>query len=64
MPHVCITGTCHFGKTRQEVFNRRAYYQDVFCHKDYVERVVSSFTHQIQYEYYGGDLYLPIEGIT
>ena len=34
------------------------------CHCDYVERVVASFSHQIQSEYCGGNRYVSIEGIS
>ena len=37
--------------------------QDVLCSCDYSERVVASFAHQIQSEYYGGNRYVSIEGI-
>ena len=36
----------------------------VFCRHDYEEYVGASFAHQIQYEYYAGNRYVSIEGIT
>ena len=38
--------------------------QDVLCHRDYAERVVASFAHQIQSEYYGGNRAVSIEVIV
>ena len=38
-------------------------FQDVLCRRDYAERVVAIFANQIQYEYYGGNRYVSIEGI-
>ena len=36
----------------------------MLCRRDYAERVVASFTHQIQSEYYGGNISVSIEGIA
>ena len=36
----------------------------MLCHRDYSEIVVASFAHQIQSEYYGGNIYLSIEAIA
>ena len=36
----------------------------VVCRCDYAERVVASFAHQIQCEYYGRNLSVSIEGIV
>ena len=36
----------------------------MLCFRDYTERVVASFAHQIQYEYYGGNRSVSIEGIA
>ena len=38
--------------------------QDVLCHRDYAERVVASFAHQIQSEYYSGNISVSIEDIV
>ena len=40
-------------KSKRTAFKRREYFQDVICRRDYSERVVASFTRQIQSEYYG-----------
>ena len=36
----------------------------MLCRRDYAERVVDSFPHQIQSEYYGGNRSVSIEGIA
>ena len=36
----------------------------MLCHRDYTERVVASFAHQIQSEYNGGNLSVSIKGIS
>ena len=36
----------------------------MLCCRDYAERVVASFTKQIQSEYYGGNISVSIEGIV
>ena len=50
LPHVLILGTNHCGNPRREAFKRRSANQDVLCCRDYAERVVASFSHQIHYE--------------
>ena len=35
----------------------------MLCLRDYAKRVVASFSHQIQSEYYGGNISVSIEGI-
>ena len=45
-------------------FKRRELFQDIICCRDYAERVVASFSNQIQSEYYGGNRYVSIEGIV
>ena len=50
-------------KLRRTPFKRRELFQDFLCHFDYVERVVASFDHQIQSEYYGVNRSVTIEGI-
>ena len=37
--------------------------QDVLCSHGYYDNIVASFTHQIQSEYHGGNISMPIEGI-
>ena len=48
LPYVRIIGTHHCGNTRQEAFKRSSVFQYVLFHHDYAERVVASFSHQIQ----------------
>ena len=36
----------------------------MLCRRDYAERVVVSSSNKIQSEYYGGNRYVSIEGIT
>ena len=48
---------------RRKSFKRRELFQDVLCRRDYFERVVVSFANQIKSEYYGGNIYVSIEGI-
>ena len=64
LPHVRILGTDHCGDTRCEAFKCCSVKQDVLCRRDYAEIVVASFAHQIQYEYYGGNISVSIEGIA
>ena len=64
LPHVCIIGTHKCSNTCKEAFDHSSYFQEVFCHRDDEERVVAIFSHQIQYEYYGGNRYVSIYGIT
>ena len=64
IPHVQILGTNNCGDSHQNAFKRRKSFQDVLCLRDYAERVVASFSHQIQSEYYGGNISVSIEGIA
>ena len=64
IPHVRILGNNYFGNTHHETLKRRRENQHVLCHCDYAERVVASFAHQIQYEHYGGNLYVFVGGIA
>ena len=57
LTHVRIIGTHKCGNTRREAFNCRLYFWDVLFHCDYAERVVVIFSHQIKYEYCGGNRY-------
>ena len=50
MPHVRILGTNHCGELRRTAFKRRELFQDVLCRRDYAERVLASFSNQIQSE--------------
>ena len=47
---------------RQIAFNRRESLQDVLCRRDYAERLVASFSHQIKPEYYVGNISVSIDG--
>ena len=49
---------------RQTAFKRRESFQDVLCRRDYAERLVDSFPHQIQSQYYGINISVSIEGIA
>ena len=48
----------------QTKFKRRESFKDVLCCRDYSERVVSIFTHQIQSEYYGENISVYIDVIA
>ena len=63
LPHVRILGTHHCVAMRQTSFKQRELFQDVLCCRDYAVRVVASFAHQIQSEYYDGNISVSIEGI-
>ena len=60
IPHVQILGTNNCGDSRPPLFKRRESFQDVLCCRDYAERVVASFYHQTQPEYYGGNRFVSI----
>ena len=64
LPHVRILGKNHCGAMLCTAFKQSELFQDVLYHCDYSERVVAIFSHQIQSEYYGGNISVPIEGIT
>ena len=64
LPHVRILVTNHCGEMRCTAFKRRESFQDVLCRHGYAERVVARFSNQIKSEYYGGNIYLSIEGIA
>ena len=36
----------------------------MLCHRDYSDRVIDIFAHQIKSEYYGGNQSISIEGIA
>ena len=48
LPHLHILGIHNCGNTLSEVFKHRRAFQYIFCHCDYANIVVASFTHQIQ----------------
>ena len=56
LPYVHILGKNHCGSMRRTAFKRCEIFQDVLCCRDYSERVVASFSNQIQSEYYGGNI--------
>ena len=58
LARVRILGNHHCGNTCHYTFNPCGSFQDVLCHCDSAERVVSSCTHQIKYEYYGFNRYV------
>ena len=64
IPHVQILGTNHCGDSRRTAFKRRKSFQDVLCRHDYAERLVASFSNQIQPSYYGGNISVSIEVIS
>ena len=64
LPHVRILGTNHCGEMQHTAFKRRKLFQDVICRLDYSERVVASFSRQIQLEYYGGNRSVYIKDIS
>ena len=64
LPHVCILGTHYCVKECHAAFKCRRKQYDVLCRCDYSECIVSSFSYQIQSEYYGGNRYVSIEGIA
>ena len=64
LPHVRILGTTHCGTMRCTAFKACELFQDVLCCCEYAERLVASFAHKIQSEYYGGNRSVSIEGIA
>ena len=64
LPHVRILGTNHSGAMRRTSFKQHELFQDVLCCRDCSERVVASFAHQIQSDYYGGNRSFYIEVIA
>ena len=64
LPLVHILGTNHCGNLQHTALKWRKLFQDVICCRDYYERRVARFYHQIQLEYYGGNRSVSIEGIV
>ena len=64
LPPVHIIGTNHCGELRHTVFKQRESFQDLLFRRDYAEREVESFAHQIRSEYYGGNISASIEVIA
>ena len=50
LPYVRILGTNHCGAMQRTAFKQRELFQNVLCRRDYAERLVASFSHQIQLE--------------
>ena len=46
--HVQVLVSNQCGDSRLTTFKHRKSFQDVLCRRDYYERLVSSFSHQIQ----------------
>ena len=57
-------GTDNRGKENCEEFKLQGKQHDVLCRSDYADTIVSSFSHQIKSEYYGGNRSVSIEGIV
>ena len=64
LSHVHILVTNHCGEMQHTAFKWCELFQYVLCHCDYAERLVAIFSHQIQPEYYGGNISVSIEGIS
>ena len=60
IPHVQILGMNHCGDSRWNAFKRCESFQGVLCCFDCAKRVVASFVHKIQSEYYGGNISMSI----
>ena len=56
--YVHILGTRNCDKELCEAFQRKGSYQYVKRKFDRKDNLVASFNNQIQYEYYGGDIYI------
>ena len=46
IPHVKILGTNNCGDSHRTVFKLSQSFQDMLCHRDYAERVFTSFAHK------------------
>ena len=64
LPYVSILGTNHCGKEHHETFKGQSKQHDILFRSDYAGRIVYSFSHHIQYAYYGGNWYASIEVST
>ena len=64
LQHVRILGTNNCGELQRTAFKQCELFQDVMCRRDYADRVVASFSNQIQSEYYSGNISVSIEGIA
>ena len=57
-----LLGTNFVGKTRNEYLEIRGHKKQ--CRQDYDERSVAEFATKIQSHIFGGNNYLPIEGVA
>ena len=64
LPHVSILSKNHCSKMQHTAFKRRGLFQDVIFFWDCAERLVASFSHQIQSKYYSGNRSVYIDNIT
>ena len=64
LTNVRIIGTNNCGNTCHEAFKRHISNHYLLCCRNYSERVVASFEHQILSEYYSRNRSVSIEGIT
>ena len=64
IPHVQILSMNHCGDSHRTAFKCHESFQNVLYHSDYAERLVVSFPHQIQFDYYGENRSVSIEGIV
>ena len=63
IPHVQILGKNHCGDSLRTALKLRESFQYMVYLRDYADRVVASFPHQIQSEYYGVNRSVYFEGI-
>ena len=52
LPHMLILGTHYYSNTFREAFKCCRVFKNVLCSHDYSNRLVSSFSRPIQFEYY------------
>ena len=64
IPHIQILGTNQCGDSRWTALKCRQSFQDELCFRDYAERVVASFSHQIKSEYHGRNISVSIDDIA
>ena len=55
LPHLRIPRTHHCDNMRQLAFKCSSDFQYILFCRDYAERIVANFEHQIKSEYYGGN---------
>ena len=64
LPHLRILGTNHCGAMWCTAIKRSKIFQGVLCRRDYSERVVASFSNQIQSKNCGGIISVSVEGVV